>query len=85
MKEIKITIKEENGRVKTEMSDGVEINHTPIEAGVYAYITDVIRRGIDAMYDGAEMMSKNPQPCQTCETIVVGVCPDCGNEIGRIM
>lgn len=82
MKEIIVTIKETDGRVSTEMKDGAQINMTPIEAGVNAYMTDAIRRSIDAMYDGAEMMRKG---CPTCETIVVGVCPDCGNEIGRVM
>lgn len=32
-----------------------------------------------------EQIKEATESCPTCETIMVGVCPDCGNEIGRVL
>jgi len=54
MKQIIVEVRETDGRVKTSVRDGTQINHTPIEAGVICYLGDAIQQAIDTMYDGAE-------------------------------
>ena len=51
-------------------------------------LTDVINR----LFEQFEIKPRSndltlctTKNCPTCKTIMVGVCPDCGNEIGRIL
>jgi len=74
-----IDVTTENGRAKTDMT--VEECFTDLDKGMAAYFGSKFKEAIDEMYDGAEAM----KGCPTCETIMVGVCPDCGNEIGRVL
>jgi hypothetical protein len=74
-----IDVDTKDGRTKTSLN--VEDCHTDLEKGIAAYLGDVFKAAIDKMYDEAKAM----QGCPTCKTIMIGVCPDCGNEIGRIL
>jgi hypothetical protein len=75
-----IEVTNENGRTNTEMT--VEECFTDLDKGMAAYFGQKFREAIDEMYDGAEKLR---EPCDTCETIMVGVCPECGKEHGRIL
>ena len=74
-----IEVSTENGRAKTVMT--VEECFTDLDKGMACYFGEVIKKAIDDMYDGAESM----KGCPTCEGMVIGSCPDCGREIGRVL